>query len=90
MNSRIVLTADTQGGAVVKNLPSMQNTQDMWVQFLGWEDLLEEGISTHSSIFVWTIRWIEEPGGLQSSWGHKESDTIEHTHTHTIIKEKIV
>ena len=88
MNSRIVLTADTQGGAVVKNLPSMQNTQDMWVQSLGWEDLLEKRMSTHSSIFVWTIRWIEEPGGLHSSWGHKESDTTEHTHT--IIKEKIV
>ena len=33
---------------------------------LGWEDPLEEGIATHSSIFAWRILWTEEPGGLQS------------------------
>ena len=38
----------------------------MWVQSLGWEGSLEEGMATHSSILVWRIPWTEEPGGLQS------------------------
>ena len=33
---------------------------------LGWEDPLEEGMTTHSSILAWRIPWTEEPGGLQS------------------------
>ena len=36
------------------------------VQSLGWEDLLEKGMATHSSILAWRIPWTEEPGGLQS------------------------
>ena len=35
------------------------------------------------SNLVWKIPWTEEPGGLYSPWGHKESDTTEHAHTHT-------
>ena len=38
----------------------------MRVQSLDWEDPLEEGMATHSSILAWTIPWTEEPGGLQS------------------------
>ena len=38
----------------------------MWVQSLGWEDPLEEGMATHSGILVWRIPWTEEPYGLQS------------------------
>ena len=38
----------------------------MWVRSLGWEDPLEEGRATHSSILAWRISWTEEPGGLQS------------------------
>ena len=38
----------------------------MWVQGLGWEDPLEGGMATHSSILTWRIPWAEEPGGLQS------------------------
>ena len=38
----------------------------MWVQFLGWEDPLEKGTVTHSSILVCRIPWTEEPGRLQS------------------------
>ena len=53
---------------MVKNLPAMQEPQ---VQSLGWEDLLEGGMATHSSILAWRIPWTEEPDGLQS-WGHKE------------------
>ena len=41
---------------------------------LGWEDPLEEGMATHSSILVWRIPRTEDPGELQSM-GHKESDT---------------
>ena len=40
--------------------------QETWAQFVGWEDPLEEGMSTHSSIPVREIPWTEEPGGLQS------------------------
>ena len=40
--------------------------EETWVQSLGQEDLLEEGMATHSSILAWRILWIEEPGGLQS------------------------
>ena len=47
----------------VKNLPEMQET---WVRSLGWEDPLERGLATHSSILVWRIPWTEEPGRLQS------------------------
>ena len=50
----------------VKNLPAMQETQEMWVQSLGLEDPLEEEITTHSSILAWEISWTEDPGGLQS------------------------
>ena len=48
---------------MVKHLPAILGT---WVQFLGWEDSLEEGMATHYSIFAWRIPWTEEPGGLQS------------------------
>ena len=51
---------------VVKNPLPMQETQEMWVQSLGWEDPLEEGMATHTSILAWRISWTEEPGGLQS------------------------
>ena len=48
---------------MVKKLPAMWET---WVQSLGWEDTLEEGMATHCSILAWEIPWTEEPGGLQS------------------------
>ena len=38
----------------------------MSVQSPGWEDPLEEGVATHSSILAWRIPWTEEPDGLQS------------------------
>ena len=38
----------------------------MQVQPLGWEDALEEGMATCSSILAWEIPWTEKPGGLQS------------------------
>ena len=48
---------------MLKNLSAVQKT---WVWSLGWEDPLEEGMATHSSIFAWRIPWTEKPGGLQS------------------------
>ena len=51
---------------LVKNLPAMWET---WVRSLGWEDPLEEGKATHSSILAWRIPW--------AVWGGKESDTAE-------------
>ena len=38
----------------------------MWVQYLGQEDPLEEGMAIHASVLAWRIPWTEEPGGLQS------------------------
>ena len=48
---------------MVKHLPTMRETR---VQSLGWEDLLEKEMATHSSILAWKIPWMEQPGGLQS------------------------
>ena len=48
---------------MVKNLPAMRET---WVLSLGWEDLLEEGMESHSSILAWRIPWTEKSGGLLS------------------------
>ena len=48
----------------VKNLPAMPET---WFRSLGWEDPLEKGMATHSSILAWRIPWTEEPDGLQST-----------------------
>jgi len=53
------------GAQMVKNPPTMPET---WVRSLGWEDPLEEGMATHSSILAWRIPWAEETGGLQSIW----------------------
>ena len=50
----------------VKNPPTVQETQEMRVQSLGWEDALEKEMATHSSILTWRIPWTEVPGGLQS------------------------
>ena len=55
------LLLDSLVAQMVKNLPAMHKT---WVQSLGWEDPLEEGMATHSSILAWGIPWTEEPGGL--------------------------
>ena len=48
----------------VKSLLAMRET---WVRSLGWEDPLEEGMTTHFSALTWRIPWTEEPGGLQST-----------------------
>ena len=48
---------------MVQNLPVMQGTQ---VQSLVWEDPLEKGKTTHSSVLAWRFLWTQEPGKLQS------------------------
>ena len=58
---------------IVKNLPAMQ---EAWVQSLAWQDPLEKGMATHSSILAWRIPWTEKPGGY-SPLGHKELVTTE-------------
>ena len=55
---------------MVKNLPAIWET---WVRSLGWEDVLDEGVTTHSSILAWRIPWTE-PGRLQSM----ESQRVRH------------
>ena len=69
-------------GSVVKNRTTIQEMQETRVQSLDREDLLEEGMATHSNILAWIawrIPWTEEP------WGHQELDTteaVEHTRMH--------
>ena len=63
-------------GSDSKELPEMQEIQ---VRFLGWEDPLEKGKATHSSILAWEILWTEEPGGLQPMGSQRvghDSETI--------------
>jgi len=55
---------------MVNNPPAMEKT---WVQSLGWEDPLEEGIATHSSILAWRIPMDKEPGGIQSTGSQSET-----------------
>ena len=82
MDLEIIITRASLVAQMVKNLPTMQETQ---VQPLGWEDPLEKGMATHSSSLAWRIAWIEEPGGLQSI-GCEESEMTKwlsaYTHTH--------
>ena len=59
---------------------------EMWVQSQDWEDSLEEGMATHSSILAWVIPWTEEPGGLQSG-GVAKGQTWLSEHTR---KEKLL
>ena len=46
--------------------PAFSQMRETRVQSLGWEDLLEKEMATHSSILAWKISWAEEPAGLQS------------------------
>ena len=60
----LVMILGYPDGSAVKNLSAMQDT---WVRSLNWEDPLEKGMATHSSILAWRIPWTEEPGWLQST-----------------------
>ena len=72
-------------GSVVKNQPTMPETQEAQIGSLGQEDPLEEGIATHSSILPGESPQTEQPDGLQS-WDRKESDKNEVTERkHTVF-----
>ena len=62
--------------SAVKNPPAMQEPQETWVQSLGRENPLREGMPTHSSILAWRIPRTEEPDGLQFM-GVTKSQTTE-------------
>ena len=66
------------GNSEVYNPPAIQEPQEMWVQFLGREDPLEEGMATHSCILAWRNPWTEAPGRLESM-DHKELDATQAT-----------
>ena len=57
---------EAQVALVAKNLP-VEELCKTWIQPLCWEDLLEKGMATHSSILAWRIPWTEEPDGLPST-----------------------
>ena len=64
-----LLCASFPGGSVAKNPPlnpSLEEMLETQVQSLGWEDLLEEEMATHSSTPAWKIPWMEDPGRLYS------------------------
>ena len=76
-------------GSVIKKEPAMQEPYDRWFPSLGWEDPLEEGMATDSSILTWysyqysSVPWTESLTGY-SSWGRRESHMTEATwHAHT-------
>ena len=52
--------------SVVKNMPTVQETQEIRVRFLGQEGPLEQEMITHPNILAWEIPWTEEPAELQS------------------------
>ena len=52
---------------MVEYQPAMQERQETWVQSLGGEDPLEEGMATQYRIVAWRIPWTEEPGGVTKS-----------------------
>ena len=62
----IALTKDFRASLVAQTVRNPPPVREAWVQSLGWQDLLEEGMATHSSILAWKIPWTEEPGRLQS------------------------
>ena len=65
---------------MVKRLSTTLETQ---VQTLGWEDILEKEMATHSSILAWRIPWTEEPGPIQSMGSQKSQTLLNDKHTHT-------
>ena len=61
--TRSFVVVASPGGSDGKNPPAIQET---WIQSLGWEDPLENGMATHSSNLAWKIPWTEDHGRLQS------------------------
>ena len=79
----------SSGRSAVKNPPAVREIQETWVWCLGWEDPLEEGMATHSSVLTWRIpmdrgAWQAVVQGVWKSW------TLlgDWTHTHGFIADK--
>ena len=68
----------------------MQETSETWVQSLGWEDALEEGMATYSSILAWRIPWTEEPGTLCSTGLQRMGPDRNDLHTHAEVQSSAV
>ena len=66
----------SQVAQTVKNLPSVRET---WVWSLGWEDLLQKGMATHTSILAWRIPWTEKPGASLLTQSIKNLPAVEET-----------
>ena len=81
-NKHSVFSGPSLVSQTVKNPPVIQET---WVQSLGWEDSLEEGIATHSSNLAWRIPGQRRLVGY-SPWGRKESDMTKQLSTHSILQ----
>ena len=72
-------------GSVIKNLPANTEIQ---VRSLGWEDPLEEGMATHSSVLAWKVPWTEEPGRPESVGSRRvRHEWSDYARTHTHSKE---
>ena len=64
----------------VKSLPAMQET---WVRSVDWEDPLEKGMATHSSILAWRTPWAEKPVGL-NPWGCRKLDKSDRLNNNSV------
>ena len=65
VRNREIIDAE-QASPVAQMVKNLSAVQEIWVPSLGWEDLLEKEMATHSSILAWEIPGAEEPGELQS------------------------
>ena len=82
------------GGSAVKNLPAMQEAKETWVWSLGQEDLLEEGMATHSSILAWRIPmdrgpWRATVHRLTESWTQLNHYAQHSTASFSFAKEEV-
>ena len=72
----------------IKNPAAMQKTREAWAGSLGWENSLEKGMATHSSILAWKIPWAEKPGRLQSKGSDMTATEHAWLHIYTHTKDK--
>ena len=78
--SEVRMKVGFPGGSDEKKSPETKETQ---VWYLGWEDPLEKGMATHSSILAWRIPRTDEQGGLQSMASQRVGHNwATNTHTH--------
>ena len=64
MPHAVTKTQHSQVNEKKKNPPASAGEVDTQLQSVDWEDALEEGVVTHSSVLAWRLPWTEEPGGL--------------------------